>query len=157
MSERLYPSFDAPDLMADEEVEQLEDVNAYKYDYDKEKHVVTGTGKAVLGDSRDAYLFWACKCLLTERYAYDAYSDDFGIEFERIVRANYPREIAESELKRTISEALKVDARTVSVFDFTFEWQGDSCWIDFALESVYGVHYVQLLRGGELSGRVRFT
>lgn len=151
----LYPSFDAPDLMADEVVETLQDVFAYKFNYDKEKLVVTGTGKAVKGGPIDAYRFWAVKCCLTERYQYAAYSTDFGVEFERIIAANYPRPIAESEIKRTITEALTIDNRTVSVTGFTFEWEGDSCWINFFLESVYGTDYVEIRRGGEVSGRIR--
>lgn len=155
MVEQLYPSFDAPDLMADEEVETLQDVYAYKFDYENEKLVVTGTGKAVKGDRIDAYRFWAVKCCLTERFKYQSYSSDFGIEFERILAADYPRPISESEIKRTITEALMVDERTVSVSGFSFEWEGDSCWINFSLESVYGTDYIEIRRGGELSGRIR--
>ncbi|GKV54232.1 hypothetical protein NCCP2222_01790 [Sporosarcina sp. NCCP-2222] len=155
MVNQLYPSFDAPDLMADEEVETLQDVYAYKFDYDQERLVVTGTGKAVKGGPIDAYRFWAVKCCLTERYKYVSYTDDFGVEFERIMAADYPRPIAESEIKRTITEALMVDERTVSVGGFSFEWEGDSCWIHFDLESVYGTDYVEIRRGGELSGRIR--
>ncbi|EGQ21064.1 hypothetical protein HMPREF9372_3347 [Sporosarcina newyorkensis 2681] len=155
MSTQLYPSFDAPDLMADEVVETLQDVYAYKYDYDNERLVVTGTGKAVKGDPIDAYRFWAVKCCLTERYQYAAYSSDFGVEFQAIMEADYPRPIAESEIKRTIKEALMVDERTISVTTFSFEWSGDSCWINFKLESVYGIDNVEIQRGGELSGRIR--
>ncbi|WP_060210307.1 DUF2634 domain-containing protein [Sporosarcina koreensis] len=155
MVNQLYPSFDAPDLMADEEVETLQDVYAYKFDYENEKLVVTGTGKAVKGDQIDAYRFWAVKCCITERFKYRSYSSDFGIEFEAIMAADYPRPIAESEIKRTITEALMVDERTVSVTGFSFEWEGDSCWINLSLESVYGTDYVEIRRGGELSGRIR--
>ncbi|MHC8516981.1 DUF2634 domain-containing protein [Sporosarcina sp. ITBMC105] len=151
---QLYPSFDAPDLMADEEVETLQEVYAYKFDYANQQLVVTGTGKAVKGNPIDAYRFWAIKCCLTERYKYPAYTDDFGVEFERIATSDYPRPIAESEIRRTIVESLMVDERTVSVDAFTFDWQGDSCWISFKLESVYSTDYVEIQRGGELSGRI---
>ena len=154
-AEPLYPAFDAPDLMVDELVERLQDVYAYKFDYENERLVVTGAGKTVEGNSIDAYRFWAVKCCLTERFQYSSYSDDFGVEFQSIVAAGYPRGIAESEIKRTITEALMVDDRTVSVSRFTFVWQGDSCWITFHLESVYGVDNVEIQRGGELSGRIQ--
>lgn len=154
MAEQLYPSFDAPDLMVDEEVEELRDIVGYKFDYSDERLVVTGTGRAVKGNSLDAYRFWAIKCCLTERYQYAAYSTDFGIEFQSIIAAGYPRGIAESEIKRSITEALMVDERTVTVTSFTFNWEGDSCWIAFTLESVYSVDNVEIQRGGELSGRI---
>lgn len=155
MTEQLYPSFDAPDLMADEEVEELREIVGYKFDYEKARLVVTGTGRAVKGGPIDAYRFWAVKCCLTERYQYAAYSSDFGVEFQSIISADYPRGIAESEIRRTITEALMVDERTVSVTGFTFYWEGDSCWISFLLESVYGIDDVEIQRGGELSGRIR--
>lgn len=154
MTEQFYPSFDSPDLMAGEQVETLEEVRAAKFNLEEGQLVVTGIGKVVTGDPVDAYRFWAIKCCLTERYQYEAYSPDFGVEFQRIVEANYPRPIAESEIKRTITEALMIDGRTVSTSAFRFEWSGDSCWIYFQLESVYGIDHVEIVRGGELSGRV---
>ena len=154
-AEPLYPSFDAPDLMVDETVETLQDVYAYKFDYEKRRLVVTGTGRAIKGGPVEAYRFWAVKCCLTERFQYPAYSSDFGVEFEAIIAAGYPRDIAESEIQRTIKEALMIDNRTLSVTNFAFEWQGDSCRINFELESVYSIDKVAIQRGGELSGRIQ--
>lgn len=149
-----YSAFDAPIVMFGEEVKTLQDVRSYKYNHDDSKLVVTGTGKTLPDAAIDAYRFWAVKCCLTERYERACYSSDFGIEFDAIVRANYPRGIAESELKRTIKEALMTDERTVNVTSFKFEWEGDSCWVYFLLESIYGVDKVEIQRGGGLNARV---
>ncbi|RIJ63598.1 DUF2634 domain-containing protein [Rummeliibacillus sp. POC4] len=155
MAEVLYPTFDEPDLVADEEIETLSDIYARKFDHEGKKTIVTGSGRTINGTAIDAYRFWVIKCLLTERYQCAAYSTDFGIEFEAIMEADYDRDIAESEIKRSITEALLVDERTVDVLDFTFEWEGDSCHITFIVESIYSIDVVEVDRGGELSGRIR--
>lgn len=152
-----YATFDAPTFMFGEDIETLQDVRSYKYDYLEGKIIVTGTGKTLEDTAIDAYRYWAIKCCLTERYERDCYSSDFGIEFNAIVRANYPRGIAESELKRTIKEALMIDERTVNVSSFSFEWKDDSCWVHFLLESIYGIDRIELQRGGELNARVSAT
>ncbi len=151
----LYPSFEPPSMFEEEEGTQAEDVVAPKFNEEKERIEVNGVGQAVIGDEKDAYRFWAIKCCLTERYQYAAYSDDFGVEFGTIIRANYPRSIAESEIERTIAEALSVDPRTVAVDNFSFEWKGDSVWMTYRVESIYNTEIYEMQRGGEGVARIR--
>lgn len=141
----------------DEESTDVSNLNvvAPKFNQETESVEVNGVGQAVIGDEKDAYRFWATKCLLTERYKYLAYSSDLGVEIESIIRSGYPREVAESEIKRTITEALLVDPRTVSVDSFTFDWQGDAVTMSFRVESVYGTDIYELTKGGENVGNVR--
>lgn len=150
----LYPTFDAPDLMMDEVEEELEDVRSYKYNINEAKTLVTGSGKTLPDTPEEAYRFWVVKCVVTERYKYKAYDSDFGVEYEWIMRQGYSRSIAESEIRRTVTEALFVDDRTVGVSDFKFKWSGDSCWIEFVVTSVYGVESISIERGGVEVGRV---
>ena len=150
----LYPTFESP-FMFEEEQRTVKDVVAPKFDQEEEKLKVNGVGKAVIGDEKDAYRFWVMKCLLTERYRYSAYSSDFGVEIERIVRANYPRTVAESEIQRTITEALSVDERTVSVGEFSFKWEGDSLWVTLIVESIFDAEIYELKKSGEEVGNVK--
>lgn len=150
----MFPEFELPAELIDETEEQLEEVVGYAYDYDEEQTVVTGTGKTKLTGARDAYIYWCVKCVATERYKYEAYSTDYGIEFERLIRSDYSRPVIESELERSIKEALKVDNRTVDVFNFRFRWEQDSCYINFEVRSVYGVDSISVVRGGVASGRL---
>jgi|SRR5690625_3834954 len=149
-----YPVWDVEDVMFGMEEEVLQDVESYEFDFQDRKTVVTGSGKTVRSSAREAYIFWVMKCVSTERYAHEAYSTDFGVEFFEIMRQNYPREIAESEIRRTIKEALLVDSRTINVTKFRFDWRRDVCFITFEVESVYGLDTVTVERGGYSSGRI---
>jgi hypothetical protein len=149
----LYPSFEPPSMF-EEGKKQIDDVVAPKFNQDDERLDINGVGQAVIGDEKDAYRFWVMKCLLTERYRYPAYSSDFGVEIEAIVKANYPRSVAESEIQRTITEALMVDDRTISVNSFVFEWEGDSLWTTFIVESIFDSDKYELMKGGETIGKV---
>lgn len=149
-----YPVWDVEDVMLDVEEEELQEVESYAYDYKEKETFVTGSGKTRRCGARDAYIFWVIKCVATERYEHEAYSTDFGVEFLRIMRKNYPRSIAESEIRRSIKEALLVDNRTMNVFNFRFNWQQDNCYITFEVESVYDIDTVTVKRGGYSNGRI---
>lgn len=149
-----YPVWDVEDIMVDAEEEALPDIESYAYDYEAKKVFVSSSGKTKRCDAKDAYIFWVVKCVATERYAHEAYSDDFGVGFLAIMRKGDPRSIAESEIRREIKEALSVDNRTVSVSNFRFNWQADNCHITFEVESVYGIDTVTVERGGISSGRI---
>lgn len=149
-----YPVWDVEDVMFDTEEEVLTDVESYAFDYKERETFVTGNGKTKRCDAKDAYIFWVVKCVATERYECEAYSTDFGVEFQAIMRKNYPRSISESEIRRSIKEALHVDNRTVNVSSFRFEWQADTCYITFEVESVYDIDTVTVEKGGYSSGRI---
>ena len=149
-----YPVWDVEDVMFDVEEEALPEVESYSYDYAERETFVTGSGKTMRCDAKDAYIFWVVKCVATERYECEAYSTDFGVEFLAIMRNSYPRSIAESEIRRSIKEALHIDNRTVNVSNFRFNWQADMCHITFEVESVYGIDTVTVERGGYSSGRI---
>lgn len=151
-----FVGFDTSDIAIDEGIdEEITNVESPKLDYKEQRLSVNKVGRAIIGDEIDAYRVWVTKCLLTERYRYLAYSTDFGVEIERIIRENYPRGIAESELERTIKEALLMDNRTVSVRGFSFAWEGDAVYVDFYVEHIYGTDYFELMRGGDEIGSVR--
>lgn len=76
------------------------------------------------------------KILQTERYAYMAYSFDYGVEL-RSLMGQSPA-YAQSELRRRIAEALLQDARIQNVRDFQFEQTGDSMTVRFTVESSAG-------------------
>lgn len=157
MTAELYPTFDATDIILEEDApnETSADIIAPKFDGDNAVFTINNIGQAVIGDAEDAYQFWVVKCLLTERYKYLAYSDDFGVEMEEILRSDYPRDIKESEIERTIVEALTVDERTVSVTNFEFKWEGDAMTVHFLVESIYGTASYQYQRGGDDLARVQ--
>ncbi|RXM70864.1 DUF2634 domain-containing protein [Clostridium tetani] len=74
--------------------------------------------------------------LCTERYEYLIYSDDYGSELKGLIGKD--RDIAESEYKRRIKEALLQDDRINNVDNFIFKYDGDGVLIEFTVFSIYG-------------------
>lgn len=74
--------------------------------------------------------------LNTERYEYVIYSWDYGSELKEVLLME--KEIAESELKRRIKEALIQDDRVNNVDNFIFNYGKDSVTIQFTVFSIYG-------------------
>lgn len=76
------------------------------------------------------------KILQTERYAYMAYSFDYGVELRNLMGQS--PSYAQSELRRRIAEALLQDSRIRDVRDFQFESSGDTMKVRFTVESSAG-------------------
>lgn len=74
--------------------------------------------------------------LNTERYEYLIYSDDYGSELKGLIGKD--KDIAESEYKRRIKEALIQDDRINNVDNFIFKYDGDNVIIEFIVFSIYG-------------------
>lgn len=74
--------------------------------------------------------------LNTERYEYLIYSNDYGSELKGLIGKD--RDIAESEYKRRIKEALLQDDRINNVDNFIFKYDGDGVLIEFTVFSIYG-------------------
>lgn len=147
--EESFVGFDTDEIEIEDEEETLMDSIAPKFNNELFQLHIDAIGRAEIGSEKDTYKFWVIKCLLTERYKYLAYDTDFGLEAEEIIRSNFDRDIAESELTRAITEALMVDERTLGVDDFTFEWNGNYTHITFLIESVYGEDEIDIALGGD--------
>nr|DAO40462.1 MAG TPA: Protein of unknown function (DUF2634) [Caudoviricetes sp.] len=75
--------------------------------------------------------------LQTERFGYQIYSSDFGIELRGLI--GKPEEYVTSMIKRRVAEALKVDKRIRSVKNYTFYTDGKgSLYCVFDVNTVYG-------------------
>ena len=77
------------------------------------------------------------KLLHTERYTYEIYTDEYGIELQSLIGASF--ELVEAEISRIIKEALLVDERIVEVTDITAQKiDSTSLLITFSVESIFG-------------------
>lgn len=147
--EKLYPSFDLPEEIEEEQIFD-EDLVTVHFDFESLDVQIDANGKVRTLTGFDAYKQWVIKCVLTERYKYLAYDTDFGVEIEGTMAADYTREVAIMEIKRSITEALLVDERTVSVTDVNVRWEGDNFFFEFEVESVFGIDSFSV--GGVQSG-----
>lgn len=91
---------------------------------------------AGMTDGLEAMRQAVLKILLTERFAHLIYSPDYGSELRAHI--GYSLGFVQSELQRTISEALMQDDRILRVNEFAFEQKGDSLHVRFTVETSVG-------------------
>lgn len=134
----LYPVFEMPELMEQQQAQpEPEYPESYLFDFEKGDFVRDTAGRIVIADGHRAWVQWCVKTVLTERFAYLAYSQNYGAEIEAALRQP-SRQAVEAELERTITEALLVDPRTQVVRDFRFTWQGDQLQVAFTVVPAVG-------------------
>ena len=77
------------------------------------------------------------KLLHTERYMYEIYTDEYGIELQALIGENF--DLVESEIGRIIKEALLADDLIVSVENIqATKLDSTSLLITFSVESIFG-------------------
>lgn len=99
-----------------------------------------GANRLIMGSGHDAWVQWCIKCLSTQRYAYLAYPDTYGIDIEMVFNSTTRAE-AENELRRQITEALTADPleRLSYIESMTFNWIDDTAVeVDLVLVGIDG-------------------
>lgn len=77
------------------------------------------------------------KLLHTERYMYEIYTDEYGIELQALIGENF--DLVEAEIGRILKEALLADDRVVSVENIqATKLDSTSLLITFSVESIFG-------------------
>lgn len=94
---------------------------SYYFDFEKGDFVRDTSGQVIRSTGTEAWVQWCIKALLSARYAGFAYSTDYGSEILNSINTSDRKE-AESNIRRTIIETLKVDSRTDRVEDIQFDW-----------------------------------
>lgn len=133
----LFPTFEMPAIVEQEPSIEPKYPKSYLFDFEKGDFVRDGTGKVLTSDGHTAWVQWCTKTLLTERFSHLAYSFNYGVEIEKAVKEK-SRKTIETEIERTITEALLIDPRTESVSDFSFEWNGESLFVSMLAIPVVG-------------------
>ena len=134
----LYPVFEMPELMEQQQTELAPRYGkSWLFDFKTGDFVIDGAGKVIQTDGHTAWAQWCVKTVLTERFAYLAYSQNYGAEIEAALRQP-SRQAVEAELERAITEALLVDPRTEMVRDFRFTWEGDQLQVAFTVVPAVG-------------------
>lgn len=134
----LYPVFEMPELIEQQQAQsEPEYPKSYLFDFEKGDFVLDGAGRIVIADGHRTWVQWCIKAVMTERFAYLAYSQNYGTEIDTALKQP-SRQAVEAELERTITEALLVDPRTEMVRDFQFTWKGDQLEVAFTAVPVVG-------------------
>ena len=103
----------------------------YTYKLDMVKSRIKG-----FTDGQEAMHQAIYKILTTERYKYEIYSWDYGVELSDLF--GQPIQYVYPELERRITEALTADDRIESVTNFEFSNEGNSVFTTFTVNTVFG-------------------
>ena len=116
----------------------LDDVEDYEEDIDYEIDFTTMklTGNIITGF--DACKQWAKLALLTPKGTFEQYDTSFGSELHNLIGHVYPREFIETETYRMVMDCLESNKSITGVEDFEVEYDGDTLYISFTLETIYG-------------------
>lgn len=134
----LFPVFEMPELVEQQQTApNPEYPESYLFDFEKGDFVRDAAGRIAVADGHRAWVQWCVKTVLTERFACLAYGWDYGVETEKAMKQS-SRAMIETEIGRTITEALLADPRTELVRDFSFKWQADELFVSFTAVPVIG-------------------
>lgn len=104
--------------------------NTFIIDWSTKQVAGTGSGLAAMRQAVDIILN-------IERFAWQIYDSNFGIELDGLVGEEY--DYIQSEIQRRIEEAFSVDNRILSVDNYVFSQDGKgNMTVSFDVETVYG-------------------
>ena len=133
MADELFPTFSFPGEEDEGEETEEKYYPSVSFDFSTGDFFMDGRNNMVQASGREAYIQWCVKMASTERFACLAYSDDQGVELEGLSGSMGWEEI-ESEIERTITEAIEANPATEYVGDFEFDHKGSDCTVSFTVK-----------------------
>ena len=116
---------------------ELPEFREYAFDFSKDEFIVEN-GRLAIVTQKEAIKVWAYKALITERYRYRAYFDDYGAELEPFV-GTVTNDGAEAiEVFRYIEEALLVNPYITDVNVLGIEQNKKKITLNIELITIYG-------------------
>lgn len=132
----IFPFID-PDGLNTGQEEKLPLFREYAYDFEN-NCLLLKNGQTYLVEGNAALRIWIFKALSTERFRYVAYDSDFGSEIGTLVGSPLHSDVAKSELKRFIIEALMVNPYIEELSNFQISQTGSGVTAEFDCTTVYG-------------------
>lgn len=132
----VFPFID-PDVLRQEESTELPLFREYAYDFENNR-LLLKNGQTYLVEGNEALRIWIYKALATERFRYAAYDSDFGSEIDTLIGSPLHGDIAKSELKRFIVEALMVNPYIEELGNFQISQTGSGVTAEFDCTTIYG-------------------
>lgn len=109
------------------------------WDFIKNEPIIDKTtNEFVIAEGIEAIKIWIYKTLLTERYAYEIYSDDYGNEVSTLIGQGYTRGYSEAEATRYDKEALLVNPYILEVRKKDAKFNNDTLEVDLLVNTIYG-------------------
>lgn len=124
-----------PEFLEDNTEYDMRYKRTMKWDPMSGDFVRDGSNNIMECSGEEGFMIWCLKAAMTERYACLAYPDEIGVEMEEAAD-DADAGIVESQVERTITEALEANPRTEYVGDFDFAWDGNSIHCTFNVKGV---------------------
>lgn len=134
----LFPTFAVPKVVENKIPKENRTKKSVYFDFEKGDFSLESNGEIKTATPYDAWVQWCLKTVLTQRWAFLAYSTQAGVEIEEAF-AQQDRKAQESYMEKTITEALLADPyqRTRRVYDFTFVWKTDGVEVTFWVNGLW--------------------
>ncbi|WP_283609193.1 DUF2634 domain-containing protein [Faecalispora anaeroviscerum] len=87
-------------------------------------------------DGKEAAAQAADLALSTERFFYDIFSYDYGVELADLIGQD--RDYVKADLRRRIEEALGEDDRITGISDFTIDFDREAANVRFTVNTIFG-------------------
>lgn len=97
-------------------------------------------------DGREAVAQAVDLMLSTERFYYDIFSFDYGVEFSDLIGKD--RAFVKADIQRRIEEALAEDDRITGISDFEISFDREAAIVSFTVNTIFGDIFEE--RGVEL-------
>ena len=102
------------------------------------KQLKTKGGQYYYVEKNEAIKIWVWKALFTSRYAFLAYSTNYGNEIYTLIGRYLEKKLLLSELRRMIEEALLCNPYITSLSDFDIKQEGSKVTCNYSVNTVYG-------------------
>ncbi|HIT87930.1 MAG TPA: DUF2634 domain-containing protein [Candidatus Coprocola pullicola] len=114
----------------------IQRIPSLTYRVQQEKEIVSGTVEELEAMKQAVF-----KILFTERYRYEIYNWEYGIELSDLF--GRAKSYVIPEIKKRIEEALLADDRIKAVTDFEFGGEKESLEVKFRVHTIFGVLDIQ--------------
>ncbi|WP_232696184.1 DUF2634 domain-containing protein [Brevibacillus daliensis] len=79
------------------------------------------------------------KAIVTARFRFPIYDDEYGCELEDLIGQDVPIALLNAEIPRVITEALIYDDRIDAVYNFDIQRDGDKLTVSFFVDTADGL------------------
>ena len=110
----------------------------YAWDFNRNCFIYNPDGTQKIVTRNEALKVWVYKTLLTERYRYGAYFDDYGLELEQFIGKKPNDETESNVLYQAVKEALLVNTYILSVDNVFVEREHKKVTLTITLITIYG-------------------
>lgn len=132
----IFPFF--TEVNEQEEIEEeLPVFREYGYDFENNCLKTDAEGNTIIVEENEALKIWIFKTLMTARYRYVTYTDDYGSELDDLTGVGLSYDIITSEIQRMITEALIYSPYITAVKDFNFQKLSSGIKVIFTVSSIY--------------------